>query len=93
MQQSIDASPVVSAGTKGTKTMATKMFLEYQGMFIPADSPAGHEVLLTDLQKARDYSYEALMGDYSIGSIRRAQEEVTQAAQNLTDAGYEIPEW
>lgn len=73
--------------------MATQSFLEYQGILIPTDSPAGHEVLLKDLQNARDYSYEASMGDYSMASITRAKEDVDAAKKNLTDAGYEIPEW
>lgn len=73
--------------------MATKTFIYDNGVKIPADSPEAHKILLADLQNARDYSYEANMGDYSLASIDRAREDVEAAKKNLTDAGYEIPEW
>lgn len=52
-----------------------------------------HEALLARLQSARNYSYEANMGDYSIESINRAQHMVAEAKQALIDAGYEVPTW
>lgn len=73
--------------------MATKIFIEHRGTMIDAHSEVGHEILLNDLQNARSYSYEAMMGDYSMDSITHATAEVESAKQNLLDAGYEIPEW
>lgn len=73
--------------------MATKIFIEFGGMMIDAHSEAGHEILLKDLENARNYSYEANMGDYSMSSINAAKERLDAAKKNLTDAGYEIPEW
>lgn len=52
-----------------------------------------HTRLLKRLQSARNYSYEATMGDYSMDSINRAQAQVTEAKQALEDAGYEVPTW
>lgn len=69
--------------------MATKTFIEFGGMMIDAHSEAGHEILLKDLQNARNYSMEANLGDYSMASINRAAEQVKEAKKNLIDAGYE----
>ena len=49
--------------------------------------------LIKRLESARNYSYEATMGDYSMSSINRAQVQVEAAKQALIDAGYEVPEW
>lgn len=51
------------------------------------------EQLLKDLQDAREYSYTANMGDYSMSSIKDAQEQVQVATQALKDAGFEVPTW
>lgn len=49
--------------------------------------------LLKNLDRARNYSYEATMGDYSMASINNAQERVEAAKKAFTDAGYEVPTW
>lgn len=49
--------------------------------------------LLKNLGRARDRSYEATMGDYSMVSINNAQAQVEAAKKAFTDAGYEVPTW
>lgn len=73
--------------------MAKKMFVEYQGLMIDVHSKMGHEILLSDLKSARNYSYEATMSDYSMATINHAAQSVKDAEKNLIAAGYEIPEW
>lgn len=73
--------------------MATKIFIEFGGLLIDAAGEVGHDILLKDLQNARNYSMEATLGDYSMASINRAKVQIEEAKQNLIDAGYEVPEW
>lgn len=58
-----------------------------------AEDEEEHARLLKDLEHARNYSYEANMGDYSMASINSAKAQVDAAKQALTDAGYEVPTW
>lgn len=55
--------------------------------------PEEHKRLLKALEHARNYSYEANMGDYSMASINSAKAQVDAAKQALIDAGYEVPTW
>jgi len=57
------------------------------------EQEAEHARLLKALQSARNYSYEANMGDYSMASIKHAKAQVDAAKQALIDAGYEVPTW
>lgn len=84
-----------------TRAMERKVWRE-DGWEVPAidvqealDALAAptEEQLLKDLKSARDYSYEANMGDYSMASINHAAAMVAEAKQALEDAGYEVPTW
>lgn len=45
------------------------------------------------LESARNYSYEANMGDYSMDSIRGAKRRLDAIKRTFEDVGLEIPAW
>jgi hypothetical protein len=60
---------------------------------IGTDATTCPDCLLVLLTRARNYSYEATMGDYSMGSINRAAADLAAIKNRYAELGLELPAW